>query len=91
MNQAKHNQEDSIACRQCDGDMVALTVKKYDGKWPLFLIIGGFFSCFFLGGPLLGVPVLLMGIYMLAAEITILYCQNCGRYCRAAFTDDELD
>ena len=72
----------AVGCRHCDGTMEVLSVKKHSGKWPLILIVAGLFCFFFLGGPLLGVPMLLLGIYMYTAQVTISYCEQCGHYFR---------
>ncbi|MBF0226378.1 MAG: hypothetical protein HQK76_13065 [Desulfobacterales bacterium] len=67
-------------CKQCQEEMDILKIKKYDGNTPLVLLIGGIFFLLFLGGPFLGIPMILGGIYMLTSKITISYCPNCGNY-----------
>ncbi|MBF0396284.1 MAG: LITAF-like zinc ribbon domain-containing protein [Desulfobacterales bacterium] len=70
----------SVNCKECQQEMDIVNVKKYDGKTPIVLLIGGIFCLLFLGGPFLGVPMILGGVYMLTSKITISYCPNCGNY-----------
>jgi hypothetical protein len=88
MSEAKQKKS-SMNCRQCQGDMEFLTVKKHSGKWPVGLIVAGLLCFFFLGGPFLGIPLLLLGIYMQTAEVSINYCDQCGYYHRVWFKDDD--
>lgn len=70
----------SVDCRHCKTPMEVVRTKKYPGKGSIALIAGGlFFSLFFLG-ILVGVPMLIVGIYMFTAKVTISHCPGCGYY-----------
>ena len=71
---------DTLVCTQCHTPMDVLHVKKYPGRWPVILIIAGAVSCVFLIGAVLGIPMLLLGIYMATAKETISRCPKCGHY-----------
>ncbi|MBF0100844.1 MAG: hypothetical protein HQK77_08055 [Desulfobacterales bacterium] len=69
-----------VECSQCSSLMEILSVKKYGGKWPIIFMISGVFCLLFLGGPILGIPLLLIGFYTLTENLTISYCPKCGHY-----------
>ncbi|MFH1491277.1 MAG: LITAF-like zinc ribbon domain-containing protein [Pseudomonadota bacterium] len=71
---------DTAACTHCNTRMELLHVKKYPGRWPAVLVMAGVFCCLFLIGALVGIPMLLLGIYMATAKETISRCPNCGHY-----------
>ena len=58
--------------------MRRITLKRYSGKWTWWLLGGGVFCSLFLGGVLLGIPLLLAGIYRLTARWSINCCRDCG-------------
>lgn len=69
-----------VECRHCRTDMELLTVKKYTGKWSYVLVVTGVFCSLFIVGALVGIPLLLLGIYRMTAKQAINYCPNCGHY-----------
>lgn len=71
---------DTVACTQCRTRMDVLHVRKYPGRWPTVLMVAGAVSCVFFVGALVGVPVLLLGIYTATAKETISRCPKCGHY-----------
>ncbi|MFH1489203.1 MAG: LITAF-like zinc ribbon domain-containing protein [Pseudomonadota bacterium] len=71
---------DSAACIHCQTRMELLHVKKYPGGWPAVLVVAGVFCCFFFIGPLVGIPLLLLGMYTATAKETISLCPKCGHY-----------
>ena len=77
MNEAK-KVNDSAGCPQCRTRMKLLQVKKYQGKLPLTLVGSGVLSCLFFVGALVGIPLILGGIYMASAQDIVKYCPNCG-------------
>ena len=77
-----------VECRHCHADMELLTVKKYTGKWPYALVVTGVFCSLFVIGALVGIPLLLLGIYMLTAEQAISYCPSCGHYFKVWLLDE---
>lgn len=81
----------SVICRHCGSKMDILTIKKHAGKWSYSLLAGGAFCFLFLGGPILGIPMVIGGIYMLTAEMTISYCPGCGHYFKVYLVDKESD
>ena len=73
---------DTGACVNCRTRMERFIVRVYPGRWPTVLMVGGVFCCLFLIGALVGIPMLLLGIYMATARETISRCPNCGQYFR---------
>ncbi|MBW1942814.1 MAG: LITAF-like zinc ribbon domain-containing protein [Deltaproteobacteria bacterium] len=71
---------DSVECRECHSRMELLRVKKHPGRWPLVLMISGVACCLFFVGALIGIPLLLLGIYTATAKETMRHCPNCGHY-----------
>ena len=80
-----------VTCRHCGSEMEIMTVKKHSGKWPYVLLAGGAFCFLFLGGPILGIPMVISGIYMITAKMTISYCPDCGRYYKVYLIEKDLD
>ncbi len=72
--------KDAAACLHCQTRMELLKVKKYPGRWPAVLVVTGVLCSLFLIGALVGIPMLLLGIYMATAYETISNCPNCGHY-----------
>jgi len=68
--------------------MELLKVKKYPGRWPAVLVVTGVFCCLLLVGALVGIPMLLLGIYMATAHETISHCPNCGHYYKVWMTGE---
>jgi DNA-directed RNA polymerase subunit RPC12/RpoP len=76
----EEKKQDSVECRHCGNRMRLLTVKRYPGNWPWILIAAGvFLSCFLIGAGV-GLPILLVGIYMATATVTVNRCGKCGYY-----------
>ncbi|MBF0468661.1 MAG: hypothetical protein HQK61_07225 [Desulfamplus sp.] len=78
-----------IECRQCGERMDILTVKKYNGSWPGIFMASGAVCILFIGGPVLGVPLLLLGVYQYTAKQTISYCPSCGYHYRIFVSDEK--
>ncbi len=74
------DQRATSSCRQCDSRMELVNVKKFAGRWPMALIIAGVFCCLFFIGALVGIPLLIGGIYMATAKVNINRCPECGYY-----------
>jgi len=68
----------SARCPQCQTRMKFLQVKKYSGKLPLTLVGSGVFSCLSFVGTLVGIPLILGGIYMATVQEIVNCCPNCG-------------
>lgn len=71
---------DRVACTHCHSLMEVLRVKKYPGGSPTVLMVGGGFCCLFFIGAVVGIPMLILGIYMATAKETISRCPKCGHY-----------
>jgi hypothetical protein len=79
----------SVDCRHCGAGMRIQKVKKHPGQTPY--VIGGlglFFSIFLLG-PLIGVPMILLALYMGKASDTISLCSECGYYFQVYLKEDD--
>jgi len=79
---------DSVECSHCHNRMELLRIKKYTGRYPLVLVILGVFCSLFFFGALVGIPILLSGIYMAKARETISHCSNCGHYFKVFGQED---
>ena len=79
---------DSVECRECHTQMELLRVKKHPGRWPPVLMISGVVCCLFFVGALIGIPMLLLGIYMATAKETMSHCPNCGHYFKVLIRDE---
>ena len=77
----------NVECRQCGERMELLTVQKQAGKWPITFMVVGTACTLFIGGPLLGVPLILLGVYQYTAKQIINYCPSCGYHYRVWLGD----
>lgn len=75
--------EEAVACRHCGNRMLTARVRKYDGAWPWILIASGALFSLFIVGALVGIPVLLLGIYAATAREVVRHCDKCGYYYKA--------
>ncbi len=69
-----------IDCRHCGTKMHLQRIKKYPGSWPYVIGGLGLFFTLFMIGAVIGIPMLLIGIYMGMAQSTIRLCPECGYY-----------
>jgi len=81
--------EAPVSCRHCDNKMVFMKIKKHPGNWPYILAAFGLFLTIFLVGPVIGIPMALIGFYMAQATETVRLCQHCGSYYKAHLTEAE--
>jgi len=79
---------DAVDCRHCQTQMEIRKVRKYPGKWPIALMITGVLCCLFIVGVVVGLPLLLLGIYMFIADETISYCPSCGHFFKVLLLDE---
>ncbi|MEE8360164.1 MAG: hypothetical protein V3S04_04490 [Candidatus Omnitrophota bacterium] len=88
-------QEESITrkevlCKACGGRMKKAIVSKHSKKFGGFLIASGVGCSLFWIGLVLGVPLLVMGIYMVAAKKPVWVCSECqsvvDRYVKESLT-----
>lgn len=71
---------DGAACHHCQTEMKLRKVKKYPGYWPAVIVVAGILCSLFLTGALVGIPLILIGIYMATAQETVRHCPGCGHY-----------
>ncbi|MBF0529786.1 MAG: hypothetical protein HQK55_11065 [Deltaproteobacteria bacterium] len=75
-----NNQSPALVCPQCNHAMAIHRNKKFSARWATTLIVVGALCCLFVVGAAVGLPLLLVGIYMATAEETIRLCSNCGYF-----------
>lgn len=71
--------EKTVKCSQCQSEMKLVKGKRFNGMWPLAIVIAGI-VLLLIGGFLHGVPLLLLGVYLMAAERTVSCCAECGYF-----------
>lgn len=67
-----------MTCAQCKGEMEPYTGPKYSRKMGGFLIGAGAFATLFWIGAVLGVPLILIGGYMVGAKRQLWVCKECS-------------
>ena len=75
--------ESPVECRHCTGQMAFMKIRKHPGNWPYILAALGLFLTVFLVGPIVGIPMALIGFYMAQATETVSLCRNCGYFYKA--------
>ena len=70
----------SANCQHCGMKMRLQRIKKYPGAWPYVIGGLGLFLTFFMVGSFLGIPMILVGVYMSQSSQTIRLCPECGYY-----------
>lgn len=68
----------AIICNLCNGQMQLYSGPRFSRKLGGFLVAGGIFAIFFWIGPVLGIPLLLMGLYMVGAKRQLWVCKECN-------------
>lgn len=68
----------AVVCNLCNGQMQLYSGPKFSRKLGAFLVIAGIFAIFFWIGPVLGIPLLLMGLYMVGAKRQLWVCKECN-------------
>ncbi len=81
--------ENFVECQYCESQMKLTLIRKFPGFWPYVLICLGFVFTLFVVGAILGIPILLTGIYMLISRETISLCPGCGAYFQVLVLDDD--
>jgi len=66
-----------MLCTVCNGEMVPYTGKRYSGKVSGFMIVAGIFCTLFWVGAVLGLPLLIAGIYMRGSKRQLWVCEDC--------------
>jgi len=65
-------------CNLCNGQMQLYSGPRFSRKLGGFLVAAGIFAIFFWIGPVLGIPLLLMGLYMVGAKRQLWVCRECN-------------
>ncbi len=68
----------SLICTFCHGEMQAYTGPRYSRKVGGFLVLAGFFATLFWVGMVLGIPLILTGLYMMGAKRQLWVCKECN-------------
>ena len=68
----------AIICNLCNGQMQLYSGPRFSRKLGSFLVVAGIFAIFFWIGPVLGIPLLLMGLYMVGAKRQLWVCKECN-------------
>ena len=68
----------AIVCNLCNGQMQLYSGPRFSRKLGGFLVVAGIFAIFFWIGPVLGIPLLLMGLYMVGAKRQLWVCKECN-------------
>ncbi len=66
-----------VLCKACGGRMKKATVPKHSRGFGVFLITSGFGCSLFWIGIVLGLPLSIMGVYMVAAKKLVWICGEC--------------
>ncbi|MBF0477890.1 MAG: hypothetical protein HQL26_00240 [Candidatus Omnitrophica bacterium] len=67
-----------IICTLCNGEMQLYTGPRYNKKFSGGLIIGGIFATCFWIGAVLGIPLIVMGLYMTGSKRHLWVCKDCN-------------
>ena len=65
-------------CNLCNGQMQLYSGPRFSRKLGGVLVVAGLFAIFFWIGPVLGIPLLLMGLYMVGAKRQLWVCKECN-------------
>ena len=66
-----------LTCNVCSGEMAPYTGPRHNTAMGWFLIIAGIFCTLFWIGAVLGIPLLIIGLYMTYAKRQLWVCQDC--------------
>ncbi|MBF0531964.1 MAG: hypothetical protein HQL23_02585 [Candidatus Omnitrophica bacterium] len=67
-----------LVCNLCNGEMQLYTGPRYSRKLGVFLVGVGIFLTLFWMGPVLGVPLFFIGLYMVGAKRQLWVCKECN-------------
>lgn len=67
-----------IICSFCNGEMQRYTGPRFNRKAGGFLILAGILATLFWVGAVLGIPLILIGIYMMSAKRQLWVCKDCN-------------
>lgn len=67
----------TLTCAFCQGQMSPFTGPRHNRNMGGFLLGAGLLSSLFWIGPVLGIPLLIMGAYMTGAKRELWVCRDC--------------
>lgn len=67
-----------LICTLCNGEMQQYTGPRYSRRLGLFLIVCGILAILFWIGAVLGIPLLIIGLYMYSAKRQLWVCRECN-------------
>jgi len=67
-----------LVCTHCNGEMTQYSGPRHNRKVAGFFIILGIVCVLFWVGMVLGIPLILIGIYMLTAKRDLWVCKECN-------------
>ncbi len=67
-----------IICSVCDGKMNQYVGPRYNRGMGVLMIAGGILCTLFWIGPVLGLPLFIIGLYMHGAKRKLWVCQDCN-------------
>jgi hypothetical protein len=77
-NKRRRDMGKVMICNLCNGEMKEYTGRRYGMKAAVVFIVLGLLACLFWVGPVLGLPLALIGIYMAASKREMWICQDCA-------------
>lgn len=70
--------EKPLICTLCNGEMQPYTGPRYSRKLGWFLILAGIICTLFWVGAVLGIPLIIIGLYMIGARRNLWVCKECN-------------
>jgi hypothetical protein len=67
-----------LICTLCNGEMQQYTGPRYSRKLGGFLIVAGIICTLFWVGAVLGIPLVIIGLYMIGARRQLWVCKECN-------------
>ena len=68
----------ALVCTFCNGQMQPYTGQRYSKNAGVVLVVAGILTSLFWVGVVLGVPLLLVGLYMIGAKRRLWVCKECN-------------
>jgi hypothetical protein len=68
----------SVNCMFCKGEMQSYSGPRYSRRFGGYLILGGILCALFWVGAVLGIPLVIIGLYMIGAKRQLWVCKDCN-------------
>ncbi|MEI6437209.1 MAG: hypothetical protein WCO69_00490 [Candidatus Omnitrophota bacterium] len=68
----------AIKCSHCNGEMQLFNGPRYNRKAAGFIILAGILMTLFWVGMVVGIPLVIIGIYMSTAKRELWVCKECN-------------